>query len=187
MRASLVAFLVLVLVLVCRVQGQQPPSPNASPTQQTSVSQPPPAAPRDINGKAPRSPGVPGGTKPESGRTGEHGAAINVTTTKSTGVTTPPENPKPRPGAPPNWEQVGQMPQHADANAAKAIEAEMGGAPGGGTLGIKNVMPRYDTSRQGAQNQAAQPLSPTTAVGTPGQATKRRPAAKPTSTAPTTP
>lgn len=97
-------------------------------------------------------------TQPVTGKTGQRGAAINTSTTGSTGVETPgwqtdsgiaqqpgkhtsvkqpPRNPQPRPGAPPNWEQAGQEPNLADINAAAASRAEVGGPLG--TLGVKGA------------------------------------------------
>jgi hypothetical protein len=190
MRAMLIGSVVLSFGLLCVAQNRQPPSPLTPPTQQTSEGHKPPAAQADINGKRPHSPKVPGWNKPETGKVGTHETAIPVTTTKSAGVTTPvintnngaaqapgvntegwtaPVNPRPTLGAPPNWEQAGQLPQEGDTNAAKAIEAEVGGAPGGGTLGVNNVMPNYD--RKGAALQAP-------AKGAQGQAAKAKAAPK---------
>lgn len=208
MRFPVVALTIIAFSVLCLAQNQQPPSPNKVPTQQTSGNQVPPAAQRNVNGKAPQSPSVPGGAKPETGKAGEHATAVNDTTTQSTGVATPayqtsngeaqqpgnnttswnpPRNPQSGPGAPPNFEQAGQMQQHADINAAKAIEAEVGGAPGGGTYGINNVMPSYNTKDAGAQTRAAKQSSPTgTAAGALGEATKRSSAPKPSPTQPKT-
>jgi hypothetical protein len=197
--------LTLTFAIFCVAQDKQVPPGKTEPTQQTSGGHLPPAAQRDVNGKAPK--GTPqSGAKPQTGKTGVHGTAIPDTTTATGGVETPaymtntgaaqqpernmtgwtpPPNPQSHPGAPPNWQQAGQLQQHADANAAKAIEAEMGGAPGGGTLGINNVTPSYNTKGQGAQTRSAQQTSPTgNAVGAQGQAAKRKPAPKPSPTQP---
>lgn len=125
-----------------------------------------------------------------TGKSGNQGTQIDVTTTGSAGQETPgvqtnlgveqqpgkhpeikdrnaPEpNPRQGPGAPPNWEQVGQDPNSANTGAAAAGRAEIGGS-GGGTLGV-DAMPQSDqagskrnqkasgTKRKGKKSQKAQ-------------------------------
>jgi hypothetical protein len=112
--------------------------------------------------------------QPVTGKTGSHAKALNTSTTKSTGVTTPgvettngivqqpgehptlhPVNPGLRsaPGAPPNWEQIGQDEQLANSNAAAAYRAEIGGPEG--TLGVAGAMPSY--SKSGKVSKPAPP------------------------------
>ncbi len=97
-----------------------------------------------------------------TGKTGNSSHSLDTTTTSSVGVETPgvqtdngmvqqpdkypwikPVNPefRSRPGAPPNWEQVGQDEQLANSNAAAAARAELGGPEG--TLGVRNALPSY--------------------------------------------
>ncbi len=97
-----------------------------------------------------------------TGKTGDRSHSINTSTTSSVGVETPgvqtdngmaqqpdkypsinPVNPdfRSRPGAPPNWEQVGQDEELANGNAAAAARAELGGPEG--TLGVGNALPSY--------------------------------------------
>lgn len=163
--------------LFCVGQDQQP-APKKQ-TEQVPNRKVPPAAERNINGQTP--PLAQGANRPVTGKTGEHSTAITDTSTATAGVTTPgyqtttgaaqkqPAANTRRPGAPPNFGQAGQLPHHADANAAKAIEAEVGGAPGGGTLGINNVMPSYSRD-SGSQKQ--QSTGAGNGGGTQGQGTK---------------
>jgi hypothetical protein len=104
-------------------------------------------------------------TEPVVGNAGLHGDAIDLSTTASTGVETPgaqttnglvqqpdkfrnihPVNPLPAPGAPPNWEQVGQEEAVANSNAAAAARAEIGGPEG--TLGVGGALPSYSRTAQ---------------------------------------
>lgn len=122
--------------------------------QQTPAPNLPPAA-QPLPKTAPRAQAV-------TGKTGAHGKALNTSTTASAGVETPGvqtdtgiaqqpgqrtgvhpanSNPGSAPGAPPNWEQVGQNEQLADSNAAAAARAEIGGPEG--TLGVRGAMPSY--------------------------------------------
>lgn len=104
--------------------------------------------------------------EPVTGKTGNEATHINVTTSGSAGEETPgvqtnngaqqqpgehaeikdrkapKPNPRQKPGAPPNWEQVGQSPQSGNTGAAAASRAEIGGA-GGRTLGV-DAMPQSD-------------------------------------------
>lgn len=126
-----------------------------------------------------------------TGKTGNISHSINTSTTSSVGVETPgvqtdngmvqqpdkyprlnPVNPdfRSRPGAPPNWEQVGQDEQLANSNAAAAARAEYGGPEG--TLGVRNALPSYASggkptaSSQTKTNQAipGTPASPSSTV-----------------------
>jgi len=122
-------------------------------------------------------------TEPVVGKTGEHAKGIDVSTTNSTGVATPgwqttnglvqqpdqypkvhPDNPQPGPGAPPNWEQVGQTEALANSNAAAAARAEIGGPEG--TLGVNgNLAPYAQSDKQTGgsatrTNQAKPGLTP---------------------------
>jgi hypothetical protein len=102
------------------------------------------------NQKAP--PPNPTTIEPVTGKTAEHAAAINVTTTGSVGQTTPGadtqagvqqrkgENPPPvvhGPMAPPNMSMAGQSEEDAEMNAEAASRAEIspGGRNRGGLMG----------------------------------------------------
>lgn len=113
--------------------------------------------------------------QPVTGKTGQHATKLNTSTTHSTGEETPafntqngiaqqpgkqttnrqpPINPKPGPGAPPNWEQVGQEPGLADNSAAAASRAEIGGPEG--TLGVSGSAPPENQAAVSKQNAASQ-------------------------------
>ncbi len=131
-----------------------------------------------------------------TGKTGIRSHSINTSTTASVGVETPgvqtdngmaqqpdkypwikPVNPdiRSRPGAPPNWEQVGQDEQLANGNAAAAARAELGGPEG--TLGVGNALPSY---AQGGKPTASSQTKTNQSV--PGQ-TGRNASTNPSSTA----
>jgi hypothetical protein len=120
-------------------------------------------------------------TQPVTGKTGNEATHIDVTTTGSAGQETPgvqtnlgaeqqpgkhPEikdskaskpNQRPRPGAPPNWEQVGQDPGSAATGAAAAKRAEIGGS-GGDTLGV-DAMPQSDQTSEAQRGTSSSKAS----------------------------
>ncbi len=121
-----------------------------------------------------------------TGKTGNKSHSINTTTTSSVGVETPgvqtdngmvqqpdkypgvnPVNPdfRFRPGAPPNWEQVGQDEELANGNAAAAARAELGGPEG--TLGVGNSLPSY--ARGGKPTASSQTKTNQTLPGQTGR------------------
>ncbi|HYG99466.1 MAG TPA: hypothetical protein VD837_10080 [Terriglobales bacterium] len=106
--------------------------------------------------------GQQGKGQPVTGKTGNQGTHIDVTTSGSAGQETPGvqtstgaaqqpgehneikqpsdnASPAEKPGAPPNWQQVGQTPEAAERGAVAAGWAEIGGAGGGRTLGVDNT------------------------------------------------
>ena len=166
-RKLIATFVALIFLSVCALAQQQPRK------QQKKKPSVPPAAQWDGVHNVPEK------VQPVNGKQGQRLTDFNTSTTNSVGEETPgeqttngiaqqwgthtavrqpPHNPKPGPGAPPNWEQVGQEPALADHNAAAAYRAEVGGPEG--TLGVGGALPASEKAKNKAGNKGTQKTSP---------------------------
>ena len=168
---------------------------NAANQSNQGQPQTPPAAQSGEPNQKPQKP------EPVTGKTGNQATHIPDTTSGSAGQETPgvqtnngaqqqpgkhqelkgsnaPQpNPQQQPGAPPNWEQVGQSPQAGDIDAAAASRAEIGGE-GGHTLGV-DTTPRYDQNANAQKSGTAQNAAKSKSKNKgkhPGKAGKQSPA-----------